>query len=84
MVPEMPSSSPYPWKHQTWPFCHTTQTLFPTAAILGKESLKHYLQTNGVVITDAIKEKMMSKAEDNGKESEEPDYNEDKNQLEEK
>ena len=27
---------------------------------------------------------MISKAEDNGKESEEPDYDEDKNQLEEK
>ena len=51
------------------------------------------LTTNGVVITDAItfvqtyKEKlttiMSTKEEDNGKESEEPDYNEDKDQLEE-
>jgi hypothetical protein len=49
------------------------------------------LTTNGVVITDAIKfvqtnkEKLttMSGKEDNGKESEEPDYNEDKDQLEE-
>jgi hypothetical protein len=50
------------------------------------------LTTNGVVITDAIKfvqtnkEKLtMSTKEDNGsKESKEPDYDEDKNQLEEK
>ena len=51
------------------------------------------LTTNGVVITDAIKfvqtnkEKLtaMSSKEDNGsKESEEPDYDEDKDQLEEK
>ena len=49
------------------------------------------LTTNGVVITDAIKfvqtnkEKltMSSKEEQNGKESKEPDYNEDKEQLEE-
>ena len=48
------------------------------------------LTTNGVVITDAIqfvkvnKEKLMSKKEDNGsKENMEPDYNEDKVQLEE-
>jgi hypothetical protein len=50
------------------------------------------LTTNGVVITDAItfvqtnKEKlsMSNKNDDNGKESKEPDYNEDKDQLEEK
>ena len=51
------------------------------------------LTTNGVVITDAIKfvqtnkEKlsMSTKEEDNGsKESKEPDYDEDKDQLEEK
>jgi predicted transcriptional regulator len=50
------------------------------------------LTTNGVVITDAIKfvqinkEKLtMSTSEDkNGKESKEPDYDEDKDQLEEK
>jgi IS30 family transposase len=47
------------------------------------------LTTNGVVITDAIKfvqtnkEKLMSKKEDD-KESEEPDYDEGKDQLEEK
>jgi hypothetical protein len=47
------------------------------------------LTTNGVVITDAIKfvqtskEELMSKKEDD-KESEEPDYGEDKDQLEEK
>ena len=46
------------------------------------------LTTNGVVITDAIKfvqtnkEKLMST--ENSKESEEPDYNEDRDQLEEK
>ena len=46
------------------------------------------LTTNGVVITDAIKfvqtnkEKLMSKEDD--KESKEPDYEEDKDQLEEK
>ena len=46
------------------------------------------LTTNGVVITDAIKfvqtnkEKLMSKEDD--KESSEPDYDEDKDQLEEK
>jgi hypothetical protein len=50
------------------------------------------LTTNGVVITDAIKfvqtnkEKLsMSTKEDNGsKESKEPDYDEDKDQIEEK
>jgi hypothetical protein len=49
------------------------------------------LTTNGVVITDAIKfiqtnkERLMSTKEkdENGKESKEPDYDEDKNQLEE-
>jgi hypothetical protein len=49
------------------------------------------LTTNGVVITDAIKfvqtnkEKltMSTKEDDNGKESEEPDYDEEKDQLEE-
>jgi hypothetical protein len=51
--------------------------------------LKMDLTTNGVVITDAIKfvqtskEELMSKKEDD-KESEEPDYGEDKDQLEEK
>ena len=46
------------------------------------------LTTNGVVITDAIKfvqtnkEKLMSKEDD--KESSEPNYDEDKDQLEEK
>jgi hypothetical protein len=46
------------------------------------------LTTNGVVITDAIKfvqtnkEKLMSKEDD--KESKEPDYEEDKDQIEEK
>jgi hypothetical protein len=49
------------------------------------------LMTNGVVITDAIKfvqtnkEKLtMSTREDSGKESKEPDYDEDKDKLEEK
>ena len=50
------------------------------------------LTTNGVVITDAIKfvqtnkERltMSTKEDDNGKESNEPDYDEDKDQLEEK
>ena len=49
------------------------------------------LTTNGVVITDAIKfvqtnkEKLTGAKEDNGsKESKEPDYDEDKDQLEEK
>ena len=49
------------------------------------------LTTNGVVITDAIKfvqtnkeTLTMSTTEDNGKESKEPDYDEDKDQLEEK
>ena len=50
------------------------------------------LTTNGVVITDAIKfvqtnkEKltMSTNEDDNGKESNEPDYDEDKDQLEEK
>jgi hypothetical protein len=50
------------------------------------------LTTNGVVITDAIKfvqtnkERlaMSAKEEDDGKESKEPDYDEDKDQLEEK
>jgi hypothetical protein len=50
------------------------------------------LTTNGVVITDAIKfvqiskEKlsMSTKEEDNGKESKEPDYDEDNDQLQEK
>jgi hypothetical protein len=49
------------------------------------------LTTNGVIITDAIKfvqtnkEKLMFPKEgENGKESKEPDYDEDKDQLEEK
>ena len=50
------------------------------------------LTTNGVVITDAIKfvqtnkERlaMSTKEDDNGKESKEPDYDEEKDQLEEK
>ena len=49
------------------------------------------LTTNGVVITDAIKfvqtnkEKLaMSTKEDNSRKSKEPDYDEDKDQLEEK
>ena len=50
------------------------------------------LTTNGVVITDAIKfvqtnkEKlaMSTKGDNNGKESKEPDYDEDKDQIEEK
>ena len=50
------------------------------------------LATNGVVITDAIKfvqtnkEKLTvsTKEDDNGKESKEPDYDEEKDQLEEK
>jgi hypothetical protein len=50
------------------------------------------LTTNGVVITDAIKFvrankeelPMSTKEEDNGKETKEPDYDEDKDQLEEK
>jgi hypothetical protein len=47
------------------------------------------LTTNGVVITDAIKfvqtnkEKLISREEENGKESKEPVYEEDKDQLEE-
>ncbi|MGH9979528.1 MAG: hypothetical protein ACRD8Z_27370 [Nitrososphaeraceae archaeon] len=49
------------------------------------------LTTNGVVITDAIKFvqtnkenlTMSTKEENNGKESKEPDYDEDKDQLEE-
>jgi hypothetical protein len=46
--------------------------------------------TNGVVITDAIKfvqtnrEKLTMSKEEDGKESKEPDYDEDKDQLEEK
>ena len=46
-----------------------------------KSSQRTSLTTNGVIITDAIKfvqinkEKLMSKNEDNGKESKEPDYN---------
>src|SRR5215207_695841 len=65
------------------------------ALALVSDSYKYLmdLTTNGVVITDAIKfvqinkEKLtttMSTKEDKGKESEEPDYDEDKDQLEEK
>ena len=48
------------------------------------------LTTNGVVITDAIrfiqtnKEKLLPKKEDDGKESKEPDYDEEKDQVEER
>jgi hypothetical protein len=48
------------------------------------------LTTNGVVITDAIKfvqtnkEKLMSDKKQDDKESREPDYDEDKEQLKEK
>jgi hypothetical protein len=47
------------------------------------------LTTNGVVITDAIKfvqtnrEKLTMSGKEDNRESEEPDYNEDKDQLEE-
>ena len=64
------------------------------ASALINDSYKYVmdLTTNGVVVTDAIKfvqtnkEKLrMSTKEDNsGKESNEPDYDEDKDQLEEK
>jgi hypothetical protein len=48
------------------------------------------LTTNGVVITDAIKfvqtnkEKLTMSSKEGDKESKEPDYNEDRDQLEEK
>jgi hypothetical protein len=54
-----------------------------------KSSQRTSLTTNGVIITDAIKfvqinkEKPMTKNEDNGKESKEPDYNDNKEYLEE-
>ena len=49
-----------------------------------------YLTTNGVVITDAIKfiqtnkEKLTMSSKEDDKESKEPDYDEDKDQIEEK
>ena len=57
-----------------------------------KSSQRTSLTTNGVIITDAIKfvqtnkEKltMSTKEDSSGKESNEPDYDEDKDQLEEK
>ena len=67
--------------------------LQPLALINDCNKYKMDLTTNGVVITDAIKfvqtdkEKlttMSTNEEGNGKESKEPDYNEDENQLEER
>jgi hypothetical protein len=58
------------------------------AAALANDCYKYImdLTTNGVVITDAIKfvQTMSTKEENNGKESKEPDYDDDKDQLEEK
>ena len=69
-----------------------TKQLQALALINDCNKYKMDLTTNGVVITDAIKfvqtnkEKltMSTKEENNGKESKEPDYDEDKDQLEEK
>jgi hypothetical protein len=67
------------------------KTLLQALALINDcNKYKMDLTTNGVVITDAVKfvqtnkEKIMSNKEDNDKETEEPNYNEDKDQLEEK
>ncbi|CAN5122207.1 hypothetical protein BH18THE2_BH18THE2_42050 [soil metagenome] len=69
-----------------------SKTILQALALINDcNKYKMDLTTNGVVITDAIKfvqtnkEKLMSSREDNGsKESKEPEYDEDKDQLEEK
>jgi hypothetical protein len=66
----------------------STDARIPSCSQTDCNKYKMDLTTNGVVITDAIKfvqtnkEKLMSKEDD--KESKEPDYEEDKDQLEEK
>ena len=76
-------------KSQTVTMTNNKIVLQALALINDCNKYKMDLTTNGVVITDAIqfvkikKEKLMSKKEDNGsKENMEPDYNEDKVQLE--
>jgi hypothetical protein len=66
---------------QTITLSDNKTTLQTLALINDCNKYKMDLTTNGVVITDAIK-KLMSKEDD--KESKEPDYEEDKDQLEEK
>jgi predicted transcriptional regulator len=80
--------------HQTVTTMTDNKTVLQALALINDcNKYKMDLTTNGVIITDAIKfvqtnkEKLttMSRKEDNGnKVSEEPDYNEDKDQLEEK
>ena len=68
------------------------KTLLQALALINDcDKYKMELTTNGIVITDAIKivqtnkQKLMSSWNDNsGKKSNEPDYDEDKDQLEEK
>ena len=76
---------------QTFTITDNKTVLQALALINDCNKYKMDLTTNGVVITDAIrfvqtnKETLaMSITEDNGKESKEPDYDEDKVQLEEK
>ena len=76
---------------QTVTMADNKTVLQALALISDCNKYKMDLTTNGVVITDAIKfvqtnkEKLaMSAKEVNGKESKEPDYDEDKDQLEEK
>ena len=79
---------------QTMTIIDNKTVLQALALINDCNKYKMDLTTNGVVITDAIKfvqtnkEKLMSTKEDKedsgSKESKEPDYDEDKDQLEEK
>jgi hypothetical protein len=76
--------------HQTATITDNQIILQALALINDCNKYKMDLATDGVVITDAIKsvltnkEKLMSNKEDkNGKESKEPDYDEDNEQLEE-
>ena len=65
-------------------------TLQALALINDCNKYKMDLTTNGVVITDAIKfiqtnkEKLTMSSKEDDKESKEPDYDEDKDQIEEK
>ena len=77
--------------NQTITMVDNKTTLQVIAWINDRNKYKMDLTTNGVVITDAIKfiqtnkEKLtMSRVRKDDKESKEPDYDEDKDQIEEK
>jgi predicted transcriptional regulator len=76
--------------NQTITMVNNKTTLQALALINDCNKYKMDLTTNGVVITDAIKfiqtnkEKLTMSSKEDDKESKEPDYDEDKDQIEEK